>query len=74
MKDGDAVFREIQRRARAIAAETQVPTPTAQLVTLHGLESFLDRLTHTEHVHNSILKGGVLLAAQLPQGTTGAQR
>ena len=52
-----------EKRAREIGAERGVPTPTAQLLTMHGLESFLDRLTRTRYKHNFVLKGGVLLAA-----------
>lgn len=38
------------------------PTPTAEYLTRHALESFLDRLTRTEHKGDFILKGGILLA------------
>ncbi|MGW1677711.1 nucleotidyl transferase AbiEii/AbiGii toxin family protein [Saccharopolyspora sp. NPDC002376] len=59
---GDVVFRQIQQKARSDGAKTGKPTPTAEYLTRHALESFLDRLTRTEHKDNFVLKGGILLA------------
>lgn len=63
MKDGMEVFQEIQRQARSIAAREGRAAPTAELLTRHALESFLDRLTRTEHAKDFVLKGGILLGA-----------
>ncbi|UYM06327.1 nucleotidyl transferase AbiEii/AbiGii toxin family protein [Solicola gregarius] len=62
MTDGDRVFRQIQNRARSDGAREGRPTPTAEYLTRHALESFLDRLTRTEHATKFVLKGGILLA------------
>jgi hypothetical protein len=59
---GDEVFRQIQKKARAVSATEGRPVPTAEYLTRHALESFLDRLTRTEHKDNFVLKGGILLA------------
>ena len=37
--------------------------PTDELLQLYALEGFLDRLTSSQHAHDLVLKGGVLLAA-----------
>lgn len=58
---GDEIFTEIQKRARRNAAATGKPTPTAEYVTRHGLESFLARLAKTAHANDFILKGGILV-------------
>lgn len=63
MRDGDEVFRQIQRQARSIAATERRPAPTSELLTRHALESFLDRLTRTDHANDFVLKGGILLGA-----------
>lgn len=62
MTAGDEVFRQIQRTARSIAAKEGRRAPTAELLTRHAMESFLDRLTRTDHGQDFVLKGGVLLA------------
>lgn len=62
MTTGDEVFKQLQRKARSDAANAGKPVPTAEYVTRHGLESFLDRLTRTPHAEDFILKGGILLA------------
>lgn len=59
---GEAVFRQLQNKARSDGAKTGKPTPTAEYLTRHALESFLDRLTRTEHKDDFVLKGGILLA------------
>jgi hypothetical protein len=63
VRDGDEVFRQIQRQARSIADAEGRPAPTSELLTRHALESFLDRLTRTEHANDFVLKGGILLGA-----------
>lgn len=60
---GDAVFRQIQSKARSDGNRTGKPTPTAEYLIRHALEAFLDRLTRTRHQDDFILKGGILLAA-----------
>jgi hypothetical protein len=60
--DGEAVFRQIQNKARSDGAKEGRPTPTAEYLTRHALDSFLDRLTRTEHRNGFVLKGGILLA------------
>ncbi len=62
MTTGDEVFKQLQRRARSAADKSGKPAPTAEYLTRHGLESFLDRLTRTQHSDDFILKGGILLA------------
>ncbi|GAW48012.1 uncharacterized protein PD653_1088 [Nocardioides sp. PD653] len=63
MRDGDEVFGQIQRQARSIADTQGRPAPTSELLTRHALESFMDRLTRTDHANDFVLKGGILLAA-----------
>jgi hypothetical protein len=63
VRDGDEVFRKIQRQARSIADTEGRPAPTSELLTRHALESFLDRLTQTDHADDFVLKGGILLGA-----------
>jgi hypothetical protein len=46
--------------ARASAEKGQAPTQ--EYLTRHALESFLDRLTRTDHGADFVLKGGILLA------------
>jgi hypothetical protein len=60
---GEEVFNQIQKKARTDGVEARKPPPTAEYLTRHGLESFLDRLTRTEHGEDFVLKGGILLAA-----------
>jgi hypothetical protein len=60
--DGEAVFRQIQNKARSDGVKDGRPTPTAEYLTRHALDSFLDRLTRTEHRDGFVLKGGILLA------------
>ncbi|GHC95337.1 hypothetical protein GCM10007079_46930 [Nocardiopsis terrae] len=62
MTSGDEVFRQIQKKARAASATEGRPAPTAEYLTRHALESFLDRLTRTAHKDDFVLKGGILLA------------
>ncbi|MEE2035764.1 nucleotidyl transferase AbiEii/AbiGii toxin family protein [Nocardiopsis sp. CT-R113] len=62
MTSGDEVFRQIQKKARAASAAEGRPVPTAEYLTRHALESFLDRLTRTAHKDDFVLKGGILLA------------
>lgn len=63
MSSGDEVFRRIQSAARSAAAKTGIRAPTQEYLIRHTLESFLDRLTHTAHAEDFVLKGGILLAA-----------
>lgn len=63
MSGGDAVFRRIQSVARSTAAKSGTGAPTQEYLIRHTLESFLDRLTHTSHAGDFVLKGGFLLAA-----------
>jgi hypothetical protein len=63
MSSGDDIYRMLQARARSEAARTGKPTPTAEYLTRHMLESFLDRLTRTRHARDFVLKGGMLLAS-----------
>nr|WP_306237871.1 nucleotidyl transferase AbiEii/AbiGii toxin family protein [Ornithinimicrobium sp. HY1745] len=48
--------------AQSARDKTGKPAPTQELLTRHVLESFLDRLSRTEHAQDFILKGGILLA------------
>lgn len=57
------IFHQIQKKARTDGAEGSRQPPTAEYLTRHALESFLDRLTQTEHGEDFVLKGGILLAA-----------
>jgi hypothetical protein len=59
---GDEVFKQLQRQARSVADKSGGPAPTAEYLTRHALESFLDRLSQTKHADDFILKGGILLA------------
>lgn len=63
MSRGDEVFRRLQSAARSTAAKRGTPAPTQEYLIRHTLESFLDRLTRTEHAEDFVLKGGILLAA-----------
>ncbi|MFT3875327.1 MAG: nucleotidyl transferase AbiEii/AbiGii toxin family protein [Propioniciclava sp.] len=63
MSVGDEVFRRIQSAARSAAAKAGTGAPTQEYLIRHTLESFLDRLTHTAHAEDFVLKGGILLAA-----------
>ena len=63
MSSGDVVFRRIQAIARCTAANSRTGAPTQEYLIRHSLESFLDRLTHTSHAGDFVLKGGMLLAA-----------
>ena len=58
---GEEVFKTLQRMARADGAGAGRPAPTAEYLTRHALESFLDRLTRTRHASTFVLKGGILL-------------
>jgi len=60
---GDQIFNQIQKKARTDGVEASKQPPTAEYLTRHALESFLDRLTQTEHAEDFVLKGGILLAA-----------
>jgi len=60
---GDQIFTQLQKKARTDGAEANRQPPTAEYLTRHALESFLDRLTQTEHGEDFVLKGGILLAA-----------
>lgn len=63
MTAGDETFRRLQATARSAAAKTGVRAPTQEYLIRHVLESFLDRLSRTEHAESFVLKGGILLAA-----------
>ncbi len=63
MSRGDQIFNQIQKKARTDGVEASKQPPTAEYLTRHALESFLDRLTQTEHAEDFVLKGGILLAA-----------
>lgn len=63
MTSGEEVYRAIQSKARSAAARSGQPPPTGEYLTRHALESFLFRLTRTEHADSFVLKGGILLAA-----------
>jgi hypothetical protein len=63
MSTGDDIYRRVQAWARSEGAKTGRPTPTAEYLTRHMLESFLDRLTRTRHARDFVLKGGILLAS-----------
>lgn len=63
MSVGEEVFRRIQATARSAAAKTGTRAPTQEYLIRHVLESFLDRLTRTEHAEDFVLKGGILLGA-----------
>jgi len=59
---GEAVFHRLQQLARVQRTETGQLAATSEFLTRHCLESFLDRLTRTQHGRDFILKGGILLA------------
>ncbi len=59
---GDQIYDRLQAEARRAGAATGKQPPTAEYVTRHVLESFLHRLTLTEHADDFVLKGGILLA------------
>lgn len=59
----DEVYRQIQKAARAAATQYGIPAPTQEYLIRHALESFLDRLNHTPHRNDFVLKGGLLLGA-----------
>lgn len=61
--NGDRMYDRLQAQARKDSAATGKQPPTAEYVTRHVLESFLHRLSLTEHADSFVLKGGVLLAA-----------
>ncbi len=63
MITGDEAFRRLQAAARSKVAKTGTAAPTEEYLIRHLLESFLDRLTRTEHAAGFIIKGGILLAA-----------
>lgn len=63
MTDPAVIYRAIQGRARSEASSSGRPPATEMLLTRHLLESFLDRLTKTDHAEDFVLKGGILLAA-----------
>lgn len=63
MTIGDEAFRRLQAAARSTAARGGGAAPTQEYLIRHLLESFLDRLTHTTHASEFVLKGGILLAA-----------
>lgn len=63
MTRGEEVFKALQAKARSTASRTGRPAPTQEYLVRHLLESFLDRLSRTEHGQDFVLKGGVLLAA-----------
>ena len=63
MTTGDKIFRRLQAAARSTAARSGGAPPTQEYLIRHLLESFLDRLTHTTHATEFVLKGGILLAA-----------
>lgn len=63
MTDPAVIYRAIQGRARSEASSSGRRPATEMLLTRHLLESFLDRLTKTDHAEDFVLKGGILLAA-----------
>ncbi len=63
MTQGEDVFRALQAKARSTTGKTGDPARTEEYLVRHLLESFLDRLSHSEHRNDFVLKGGVLLAA-----------
>ena len=71
MTDPIAIYRAIQGQAKSEQARTGRPFDTSKLFTRHLLESFLDRLTKTEHSSDFVLKGGILLAAYVVCRTAG---
>ncbi|MFC4242245.1 nucleotidyl transferase AbiEii/AbiGii toxin family protein [Gryllotalpicola reticulitermitis] len=63
MSDGEETYRRIQAAARSVADKAGSRAPTQEYLIRHLLESFLDRLTRTEHADDFVLKGGILLGA-----------
>lgn len=63
MTRGEEVFKSLQVKARSTASRTGGPAPTQEYLVRHLLESFLGRLSGTEHGQDFVLKGGILLAA-----------
>lgn len=63
MSADQSIFQRLQNAARSVSAKTGVAPPTQEYLVRHSLESFLDRLTRTDHAQDFVLKGGVLLAA-----------
>lgn len=63
MTVGEETFRKLQATARSTAAKSGAATPTQEYLTRHLLESFVDRLSRTDHREDFVLKGGILLAA-----------
>lgn len=63
MTRGDEVFDLLQAKARSTSSKTGRPAPTQEYLVRHLLESFLDRLSRSEHGDDFVLKGGILLAA-----------
>lgn len=63
MNFSDTTFHALQAAARSNASKTGTRAPTQEYLVRHLLESFLDRLTRTEHAQDFVLKGGMLLAA-----------
>lgn len=61
--NGDQVYRHLQALARKDARAGGVAVPTQEYLLRHSLESFLDRLTKTDHAQDFVLKGGLLLGA-----------
>lgn len=70
MSMADEAYRACQNAARAQAQATGKPVATDAVLTRHALESFLHRLTLTEHADSFVLKGGALLAAYDYRRTT----
>lgn len=62
MTTGEEALRQLRAAAQSAKDRTGKPAPTQELLTRHVLESFLDRLSRTEHAPDFILKGGILLA------------
>lgn len=57
------VYRAIRRVAQADATRLGKAVPTQEYLIRHSLESFLDRLSRTQHAADFVLKGGLLLGA-----------
>ncbi len=53
MSRGEEVFHQIQKKARTDSVAASRQPPTAEYLTRHALESFLARLTRTEHGRTS---------------------
>ncbi|MBZ8176598.1 hypothetical protein GSS88_02135 [Corynebacterium sp. 3HC-13] len=63
MTEGQDIYKALQIKARTVAKRTGDPTPTQEYLVRHLLESFLDRLSRSEHGQDFVLKGGTLLSA-----------